>query len=386
MRRSASRRFAWRLKQELAYPTTPVRRRLADLLVRTLRLGENGARTFLFPVGLLAGSRHTLYVVYDLSVNPITYDLGWTIVAAELDRRARGFKSLHFVFILPRQWNAGFESDDYHRIVDDTQRAWRFHSILLPMIQLIQGPSGVSVFESLAVARLFLLGRAWSFYPRRTSILLSRYVDGRNDVFAYAAAGHDCHCLAAPLQARRYVEQWLEGRGAGRRKLVVITLRQSDYMPARNSDLSAWAGFAASLDPVRYVVAIVPDTDKALDFDIAPFAGTHLFTEAAFDVRLRMALYERAWLNMGVNTGPFVLCYFGNTRFIQVKKIVEEVPQASSAVLTRLGFVPRRQPPFLGPDQRIAWDASDSLTDLKRVFAFAEQSKDPCLHPEFERR
>ena len=44
-------------------------------------------------------------------------------------------------------------------------------------------------------------------------------------------------------------------------RVVTITLRCYHYMPARNSNLSAWTTFARSLDPNRYLPVFIPDTD-----------------------------------------------------------------------------------------------------------------------------
>ncbi len=361
-----------RLKEEIARPTTKARRRLVPIFSAAVYALELVIRIAFMPIGLLLRAQNTLYVIFDLSVNAITYDFTWALVAAELERKAKGLRSIHVVFILPGDWKGSFESEEYNSLVDTKQRRWRFYNIILPMCQLLPSIGGMSIFAAPVAARTLMLFAGWHVYPRRSPSLLAKNLNPRLDVFSAAASGIDAHCLAAPDQAVRFVDQWLAQNQRGR-KVIVITMRQSAYEPARNSNLDSWAAFARGLDHNRYFVVIVPDTDVALSFDMHPFEGAGLLREAAFDIRLRMALYERAWLNMGVNTGPVALCYFGLARFVQVKKIVENVEQASAEILVSHGFSPGEDPPFLGPNQHIDWDADDSVAELERVFAEMEK-------------
>ena len=161
--------------------------------------------------------------------------------------------------------------------------------------------------------------------------------------------------LRASVQGMRHVDGWLAQHAAGR-KPIVITLRHYGYGTARNSDLSAWMEFVSGLDRSLYAPVVVPDTEGALA--AAPeFGGAPVFTAAAWSLGLRMALYERAYLNLMVNTGPHLLCMFNERcRYLMFKVLTPSVRQTSEAYMRFLGFEIGAQPPFASPVQRWVWE------------------------------
>jgi hypothetical protein len=86
----------------------------------------------------------------------------------------------------------------------------------------------------------------------------------------------------------------------------VITLREADHWPSRNSRVEEWIKFAKTLD--RRVI-FVRDTAKAHE----PIEGFETCPEASIDVHKRLALYARAKMNFAVCTGPMMLAAFTQT-------------------------------------------------------------------------
>ena len=83
-------------------------------------------------------------------------------------------------------------------------------------------------------------------------------------IAAAVACGDEMPSLSASAQARDFVGEWLGSHAEGR-KPVVITLRETKYGVARNSNRAAWADFARELDPAVYLPVIVRDTFAAFD-------------------------------------------------------------------------------------------------------------------------
>ena len=88
---------------------------------------------------------------------------------------------------------------------------------------------------------------------------------------------------------------------------MTITLRQYDFAPDQNSNVANWISFIDGLDPAVYLPIIIPDTESSFSGLPADLDRHFVFEPAAWNVHLRSALYERAWLNMGVVTGPIFL-------------------------------------------------------------------------------
>ena len=72
--------------------------------------------------------------------------------------------------------------------------------------------------------------------------------------------GDEVPVLTPTLRAQQYVREWYEKHANGR-KVIAITLRESPNDPARNSNLDAWARFAATIDENEFLPVIIRDTD-----------------------------------------------------------------------------------------------------------------------------
>ncbi|MEX0828274.1 MAG: hypothetical protein WD005_04915, partial [Haliea sp.] len=166
-----------------------------------------------------------------------------------------------------------------------------------------------------------------------------------------------------------YVDQWRDANRFGSRKLIVITLRDYQYMPERNSNIDAWARFAGTLNTTEFAVVFVPDTETAMDPVPAALSDFHFVSEAAWNLGIRMALYEAAYLNLMVNNGPHGLCMFNERcRYIMFKILTESAPQTTREYMTFLGFEIGKSPPFSTRFQRWVWE-EDTLPVIEREFA-----------------
>jgi hypothetical protein len=173
--------------------------------------------------------------------------------------------------------------------------------------------------------------------------------------------------LQAPVQAQRFVERWLAPRLGGRR-LVTVTLRDYAFMTPRNSNLTAWTSFARRLDHQRYLPVFILDTERTLDALPAAIEDQQIFREASWSVPLRLALYERAYLNLGVNNGPLLMAALApRPRILVFKMLTPSVPQTTAEFMRRLGFEIGAQWPFCGPFQHLVWE-DDDLDVIEREF------------------
>src|SRR4029077_7518832 len=106
--------------------------------------------------------------------------------------------------------------------------------------------------------------------------------------------------LRAPADELREIDAWAQAH-VGSGGLGGITLRGYGFMPARNSNMPAWIAFARSLNANQYCPVFIPDTHDTiagLPSEVRDFTD---FPEAAWNIALRMALYERAFVNLGIN-------------------------------------------------------------------------------------
>jgi hypothetical protein len=328
------------------------------------------ARRLIFAELRTAGNRtsnHTLFAVYDLDVYPISYDILWFLLWAELKRQKQGFEKLQCVFVPISDQSKREFPPGYDAVVDHISREWRFRNICLPAVELIAASGGPLVCGSrkqLEAVQLFIKHRIpWRRTFEPAPALATIYRETSNELAELTGRWG----LRASSQGIRYVRSWLDRIARGRRP-VVITLRQYAVDPQRNSNIDDWARFARGLDPTRYCAIIVPDTDRSFESQ-GQFEGLPIFREASWNLGLRMALYELAFMNMFVNCGPGSLCILNSVcPYLFFKISVDGVELASANTLQLMGFVVGETPKFATRFQRWIWE-DDRLEVLKREFA-----------------
>lgn len=358
------------------------------LLLIPRKLRQKGLRWFLMRVGQMSGvsrfwipfcnrffiwsgfndyNKDVLNVYYDLDLYPISYDVAYFLVAADIERRRLGLGKLHVVFAKLSAEEYGDNSSGTNSVIDFYSRDWRFRNLALPLSALIDATSGVTVCVTRAQAKEWLV-RSHHLYPSMASSLWQR--ENLPAIYRQVVESlkfADGGGLRAPRQALRYAQQWADQYGDGR-KLVVITLRQYQIDPERNSDLDAWIAFARSLDSAIYAPVFIPDTDYVFDASRSRLNEFLVFEAAAWNVELRMAIYELAYVNLMVNSGTGMLCALNaKCRYLMFKLLVPNVHLASEATIRNQGFLPGHSPRFATPEQKWVWEP-DSFDIIRREF------------------
>jgi len=309
-----------------------------------------------------------LYAVYDLKVMPTSYDIAWFLAAAEVERRDRGLAAIHVVISLfdrPFQHTKPAGHEDH---VDEADMLWRVENIIVPCCNLLPSCTSYSLMPSpLATARLLSQVRhvwpeQWQSPSRRPTLtqIYNHAISGLNRLKIGGP-------LRAPAQGRSYVGDWIE-KNAGRRALVVMTLRNHHGGPARNSDMASWLAFADWLDRTRFLPVFVPDTLQALSANAADYHGHALFPAAAHNMGLRLALYEAAYLNLSVSNGPAYLSVLDEaSRYLMFKILVPGLQLTSAEHLAAQGFPKDTTPAFATAFQKWVWE-DDLTSTLQREF------------------
>ncbi len=153
----------------------------------------------------------------------------------------------------------------------------------------------------------------------------------------------------------------VEKDGWKRDKMAVITMRSSRIKPLRNSSTDDWIKAADWLRTQGFTPVFIPDTD-ALE---ARFGDHESCPQAATDVQYRIALYELAALNLGVNNGPMALNFFSKRPMLYFKPITQDYPE-SSIEGWRKNMIPyQSQPPWFTAAMRIIWTEKDDFDTIR---------------------
>lgn len=352
-----------RVAREFVTPTTSFGKRLKPYLFVFYIVFNKPVNYIYFLAKLRSKSKDSLYFFYDFEVAPITYDFAWALCIANARREELGLAYLRIIFVPGTEDGLRKESVEYEQFVGCDARNWRIYSILLPVIKLLPHPISFMFCRTRNEALLIKEQQAHFVYPEQYNVIFpisyspEKWMDYQPKFLA----------LQADNQAIEYVSQWLF-RQANNKKVIVITLRQYGYTPERNSNIEAWGEFARKLDDDEFFIVFVPDVEQALNNETGDLPEFHFFYPACWNLSLRAALYELAYLNLGVNTGPMALCWLNpRCRYITFKPSIKNVPHASIEVLIERGFVPDENPLFAKPFQKWVW-APDNLDIISREF------------------
>ncbi len=327
------------------------------------KAAEYAADNVIGDAGPAQMSDQTLYACFELDIAPPAYNFLNFLVLADIAREELGLARVHVVFV-PGTGD-GFRHEDIEYPV--VNKEWRLRQICLAGLCLLPACRSHTLCASREEAADLLAARARHVFPFGYRVDKPRADHDYGRIVQAAAAGHRVDRLEAPEQARIYVREWLRGV-AGDRPVVTITLRESSYDVHRSSNNGNWIALAREMRQRGYCPVVVRDTETVFAADSDAFAGIAMFPHAAVNLELRAALNAEAFLNTGINQGPWTLWHF-----------LREIPYLCVYVIDRMfegwhdyhidrsGFTLGENMPFARGCQVTYW-GDDRLPDLRREF------------------
>jgi len=308
-----------------------------------------------------------LQFIYDLRVSPMTYDFASYLAAAEIERRIRGLEAINVIFVTGSNSEIRNELPDYDSVIDRDARLFRFQSVILPILNFLPSVRGYArcgnreMVETLSAAC-----PEENLYPANYRNYLPCQPSKR-DIFEHARSQTTIWPMySATSKAKKYVNEFLTREGQGRLP-IVITLRNYDYLPLRNSHNEEWIAFADQLDQDVFIPIFVHDTETIMRPPSADFSN-HVSCEAAsWNLEIRVALFEQAWLNLAVMHGPMELCWYIQSARYVVFLNVGTAPQTDLATFAENKQSVGKDLEFSMPYQHIAW-CEDNLTNIRTEF------------------
>ena len=319
-------------------------------------------------------SDDVLVFVYDLAVAPITFDFISFLAAAELTRRRKGLAHLDVVFVAEQGLRK--EPPEYEAKVDLAARSWRVRNMLVPALALLPSVRSYSVCASREQAKQIVAGAEQQIYPPDYRVELPR-LPAKALLHEMAREGDKVWpMLRASPAARRYVKSYLD-KVAGERRPLVISMRNYGFGPRRNSRTADWIAFADRCDKSRFAPIFVPDTELAMTTESADLGGHPACLAACWNVEIRMALYEAAWLNLGIMNGPLELCWLNeNVRYLIFLPMGADAINSAEALIEN-GHRIGADLDFATSYQHIVW-APDELARIEAAFTSFSRTLPDC--------
>jgi hypothetical protein len=330
-----------------------------------------------FAIDQAVDDKDTLYAFYDLKWMPVSFDIPYFLMSAEVARSNQGLRQIVVVFV-PASVNT--------RWPDGVNTRWRFDHICLAHIPMFPSIAGFIVAGSRAEG-FFRMTKAMHQFPDLrdpANLPFPRLAAFHYPTWVHMAKNPGKYIRPrAPPEAVATVRRQFEAR-LGSRRLIVITLRGSRHSPVRNSNINAWKEFAASLDPNAYFPLFIPDTENALSPDLGVW-NDNCAADVAFDLQLRLALNEMAWLNLFVSNGPLTIAMLDERcRVLAFKFHVPEASESRMASLESLGLYEGKAPLHANEFQRWVWkndDLSTIVDEFQDMARFIEANDDAGAVP-----
>lgn len=296
-----------------------------------------------------------LTAIYDLQFGPVSFDVVSFLVRALSVVQQRGCDALHVVVVPYERGLGGFSR--HWGGHDEHSARWRLHHIVIPACAL--AGATVTIAGSVAHANdvVRAVGRGAVWWPEGKAHHAGPIVQA-------SRAGRHPAKLRASEAARRYVAQWM------RPGTIVITERAQATDPARNSNVMAQRDLVVWIERNLGMNALLLSESVA--------ALCRGFGYGELDLDLRMAIYERAALNIIGNAGPQQLLWYSDAAFLQFEAAmpfdVWERHWAEHLALAR-----GEQLPWARQDQRLVYQPATFETMQREVARWAGKRVAECV-------
>lgn len=300
---------------------------------------------------------------YDTNQYPISWDIAFFVEAAQIMRRKIGADATIVNILYPidiaRLPGVGAESD---KAVDLHGREFRISHVCGQVAQMFPNVT-VNLIKERSALNALSNSKALFNFPAEG---LPHHTEYYRMVNASPASVRG---FAASKQALRYIEEW-KSTFMTTKRLICISIREYSFDVQRNSKIGEWVKFIESLDKSLYEVVIIPDSDQIATYESSPLGKYRAFWPACFDVDLRFALYETAYLNLGVNNGPITACSLDkNVKYLMFKLVVPGVPHCTEEFISWSGFPVNGSPIYGDQFQRWVWEDDDFPVILREFNA-----------------
>jgi len=305
-------------------------------------------------------SHKTLYLFYDLSCSPVTYDFFWALAEAESRRMLMGLEKTEVIVIPGRESGLRREIPAYAAVLNREKRCKRIFDLLLPATRLFPHCKGITICENRLEGFINYLLFSWNILPRfYNPIFPTAHKTSR---VVHTLRQEDSLPIEVPKDVLRYANRLLPIEAKGK-KLIVITLREYSYLRKRNSNIREWVRFAKNLDAKKYFPIFIRDIDRKEKRSVYFPKSLPVLKIASSNLLVRAAIYQLSYLNLGVSSGPLALCWFNARAKYLMFNLSKDIDRLESQTPFRVGA----SPSFSKPYQSWIWE-EDKFNIINKTF------------------
>ena len=298
----------------------------------------------------------SINIYYDLKFAPTTFDFAFYLVVSNAIRQTNGFKKMRVTIVCDefRRWSVREKESK------EGDRRWRVTHILSKLPLLIPEVESVTVTDSPLSELQFPAfpdgyppppGEDFQF-PYLTQHLKQFYNKGLNLRPFRSSEG-----------AKMLINNLFDDN------VITISLRNSKFVPTRNSNLDEWYKVYKELKKTKFRPIVIPCFEDYMGDKTFAKYDWEIFPPATIDLDLKLALYEKAFDNLIINNGASTLLTLSNCRYKYFKFITEGIKNTQPAHhKATFGINPGDNFPFCAESgQDLFWETDNADIILKAL-------------------
>ncbi|MGB0370725.1 MAG: hypothetical protein ACPGN3_05190 [Opitutales bacterium] len=263
--------------------------------------------------------------------------------------------------LIPSDSENGFRDESFS--LEEAEQ--RLRTITLPLLELYFPRGAYLRFDSRAEAGEFIRSNKLHLFPEDYSFWSKNTLHADKWYWDAIRESRRIFDPTVPGKYRSEVDTWLNQNQIEAARVVLITIRNTQYSRERNCNIPAWRMFAEFLKENAYHPVVIPDgyePENTYGID-----GV-VCSEASLDLLFRVALHKAVFLSFTVSNGPSGV--FWGMPGVKYAQFNTWVPNATSATLAYHHYSGRflgDQFPLAQVGQADVW-ATDEFSNLKFVF------------------
>lgn len=295
-------------------------------------------------------NKKTSLAIYDLNLNPITFDFCPFLFMAWKFFEKRGQRNFDLIIILKDENSL------------DQEKNQRISDILLPIINMCDRVRSFQIIKSNLITENEYKNSY--IYPQNYTHIFKRRWNYNNYLNSNYFVNRDS-ILEPPDTSIKIIKEWIREKNINANEYVTITIRNSrTHDILRNSNLLLLKEFSEWIMNQHINVVIIPDTENQ---DIGQIKSTAVCDIASYNLYHRVALYKLSKLNIFNNNGPSVIPQIGGMRFMITGMNNEESEFGKAKIIERVGLKINEQPFDDGSQGYFVWGKED-IESLKKYF------------------
>lgn len=320
--------------------------------------------------------KNSIYAFLDLN-NVITFDLiSWLLWLKATSKNKRVY-----LIILPKTGNEILTDISKEKgFIGATSMQYRFFSILLPLLDLVEDFKVNKIFfkeRSEAIDYLNLPSK-FKYPPSAETIKKIDFMGKYTELTNFYNINKYIPSLKSPDCYSDLIDLFFKNKNISKKKVITITLRQCSYSIERNSIIANWIQIYEWLKIKNYQPVFINDLENLDIFSKNKIEKEYLtFDLASLDCRARLAIYEKSFFNIGVDSGAASLMYYSKySKFLLFKFYFKHLNNCNDEYyLKNFNMKHGDQHNHFTIFQKIVWK-TDSVKIIKEEFLKMEKLLD----------